>query len=444
MPAMSKNLCRNFQQGSCRFGDRCKFLHTTQQQQQQQQKPNAFGFGSQPQNPNPFGFGVSKPFDNKWTRPQQQPLPNQSQPSQSQATQHHCTDPALCKRLIAEDFQNETPLWKLTCYGHYKHLPCDITGDISYEELRAEAYNDAKRGLSIQAIVEREKNLEKSKLIEFENLNRNPYTKHTQSALSNHSPFPSVVTTFPSLAPQNTGPSPFSGFSPQQGSSPNISFPTVSATSPSLTPQNTGPSPFSNLNPQQGSSPNMPSTPSNNAFAQFQGSGTFGSASVPSGLFGTQAPAQTGQNSFVGQTSASSFSPKPVLFGNGSMNTLGNQAPVQTGGNSFASNLLNSSTSGSQSSSFPSSFSVSSQLFQTPAISQPAVLLNGVSDTIFVEQRQMVQNEVLPADASIWSKAEWTLGEADTSRIHRDVSVSLGRLYEISAHVSDSGATASS
>lgn len=45
---------------SCRFGDRCKFLHVTQQQP----KSNVFGFGSQTatpfqqQKPNPFGFGV--------------------------------------------------------------------------------------------------------------------------------------------------------------------------------------------------------------------------------------------------------------------------------------------------------------------------------------------------------------------------------------------------
>lgn len=31
--------------------------------------------------------------------------------------------------------------------------PCDIIGDISYEELRAAAYDDAKRGLSLQSIV---------------------------------------------------------------------------------------------------------------------------------------------------------------------------------------------------------------------------------------------------------------------------------------------------
>ena len=31
-----------------------------------------------------------------------------------------CTDGESCKRQIAEDFQNERPLWKLTCYGHNK------------------------------------------------------------------------------------------------------------------------------------------------------------------------------------------------------------------------------------------------------------------------------------------------------------------------------------
>ena len=50
---------------SCQYGERCKFLHVTQQQP----KANVFGFGaqtssqfqrsnSQHQKPNPFGFGV--------------------------------------------------------------------------------------------------------------------------------------------------------------------------------------------------------------------------------------------------------------------------------------------------------------------------------------------------------------------------------------------------
>lgn len=31
-----------------------------------------------------------------------------------------CTDPDICKRQIAEDFEQEKPLWTLTCYGHCK------------------------------------------------------------------------------------------------------------------------------------------------------------------------------------------------------------------------------------------------------------------------------------------------------------------------------------
>lgn len=31
--------------------------------------------------------------------------------------------------------------------------PCDIVGDISYEELRATAYDDARKGLPLTAIV---------------------------------------------------------------------------------------------------------------------------------------------------------------------------------------------------------------------------------------------------------------------------------------------------
>lgn len=58
---------------------------------------------------------------------------------------------------MIKDFGNESPLWKLTCYGHVNYGPCDIVGDTSYEELRALAYEDAKSGLCLEAIVERER-----------------------------------------------------------------------------------------------------------------------------------------------------------------------------------------------------------------------------------------------------------------------------------------------
>ncbi|GFY80861.1 zinc finger C-x8-C-x5-C-x3-H type family protein [Actinidia rufa] len=114
---------------------------------------------SQPRGATDFGSKQNqfKPFENKWTR--FSPINTvgsqaSRQPDNLPATANHkCTDPESCKRQIIEDFEQERPLWKLSCYGHGKSSPCDIIGDISYEELRAAAYDDAKRGLSLQSIV---------------------------------------------------------------------------------------------------------------------------------------------------------------------------------------------------------------------------------------------------------------------------------------------------
>ncbi|KAL8235049.1 hypothetical protein R6Q59_021149 [Mikania micrantha] len=245
-----KEPCRNFQRGFCQYGERCKFLHVNQQQAKpnpygfgtqnasQPQKPNPFGFGtqntSQPQKPNPFGFGVQsnskpnqfKPGENKWSRfspSAGNPSAPQKQDSQSSAPNHVCTDSESCKHLISEDFQHEKPLWKLTCYGHCKYGPCDIVGDVSYEELRASAYDDAKRGTNIQSIVEKERSLLNSKLIEFENLLRNPYTPPPNSNLSTQNTLPGTISnTFPQTIQSNAPPS-ISSFT-QLGSTFNTGF----------------------------------------------------------------------------------------------------------------------------------------------------------------------------------------------------------------------------
>ncbi|XP_072973772.1 zinc finger CCCH domain-containing protein 46 [Typha angustifolia] len=233
--------CRNFLRGSCKYGAQCKFAHVSQQQS----RPNVFGFGSQgtspfaqtsqQQKPNPFGFGVqnnsqlkgesnygskyqspAKPFENKWTRSSSLASANATSSKQTdaqlQAAVHTCTDPESCKRQIAEDYKNEAPLWKLTCYGHRKSGPCDIVGDVSFEELRALAYEDARKGLSFQSIVERERNLLNSKLVEFDNLLRNPSVSQS-SKLPVTSLFPGAKSTTSIGGSQSSTPPSFSSFS---------------------------------------------------------------------------------------------------------------------------------------------------------------------------------------------------------------------------------------
>ncbi|CAN1340556.1 Zinc finger CCCH domain-containing protein 16 [Linum perenne] len=229
-------LCRNFQRGSCRYGERCKFLHSVQQQT----KPTSpFGFGSgqqqQQQSSNPYGFGAkqqqNKPFGNTWNRfnPSDNeaghaPSSTKQKPdSKTQAANHTCTDPETCKRLIAEDFEQERPIWKLTCYGHARNGPCDIVGDISYEELRAVAYDDAKRGINVQSIVERERNLSNSKLVEFQNLLQTPYVARLGSAVGMQNLFPRATTNGMSPTGLSSAPPQVSSFS-QLGASLNTGF----------------------------------------------------------------------------------------------------------------------------------------------------------------------------------------------------------------------------
>nr|AET06166.1 CCCH-type zinc finger protein LIC [Zea mays] len=241
-----QELCRNFQRGSCKYGSHCRFVHASSQQQQQA-KPNPFGFGlgsrqqqqqqssfraqfqqQQQQKPNPFGFGVqgsaaaqsrnapgqAKPFQNKWVRDPSAPTKQQEAAQPPAAAHTSCTDPESCRQQIAEDFKNETPLWKLTCYAHLRSGPCDITGDISFEELRANAYEQGRQGHPLQSIVEGEKNLKNAKLTDFNNFLNTPRLSVSQTpSFPTVASFPEVKNNSAFGVSQNNGPPVFSSFS---------------------------------------------------------------------------------------------------------------------------------------------------------------------------------------------------------------------------------------
>lgn len=359
-----KEACRNFQRGSCQYGERCKFLHVIQQQP----KSNAFGFGTQAishqQKPNPFGFGVQNnaqskgvndfgnkqsQFKNTWTRSSASSgAPSLRQPdNQPQATNHRCNDPESCKRIIAEDFEHERPLWKLTCYSHWKNSPCDIVGDVSYEELRAAAYDDAKRGLSLQSIIERERNLLNSKLVEFENFLRNPYRGPAGSAAAQQIPFPGATTIVLSPTTQNT-------VAPQSNVPPSVSS-------------------FSQL----GASLNTGFSP---------GPSVFSANNVPS---------------------ANAFS-------------FGNQQPNQSVVASFPTNMANFSNSSATNPAINqfSAAAISTQNFSSSSIQSPAFLNVSLSNSEVVGREatnvQLGNNlptTVASGDSNIWLKEKWTPGE---------------------------------
>ncbi|XVE71953.1 hypothetical protein DITRI_Ditri10aG0192200 [Diplodiscus trichospermus] len=342
-----KEPCRNFQRGSCQYGERCKFLHVIQQQP----KSNAFGFGTQAtshqqQKPNPFGFGVQNnaqskgandfgnknQFKNTWTRSSASSgAPSLRQPDNPpQATNHNS--------------------------------PCDIVGDVSYEELRAAAYDDAKSGLSMQSIVERERNLLNSKLIEFENILRNPYTRPAGSTLSQQIPFPGATATVFAPTAQNSFPPPVSSFS-QLGASLNTGF------------------------------PGRPSVPSNNAPGQPI---SFSNSAQSSSVFATNN---------VSSVNAFSF---------------GSQQPNQLVAASLNTNMAsfsNSSVIGTAHNQF-SATAISTQNLSTSSI-QPAALFDvsiskSKSDgqtATDVELGNNLPSKIVSGDSSVWLKEKWIPGE---------------------------------
>ncbi|KAJ4883829.1 Zinc finger CCCH domain-containing protein 16 [Raphanus sativus] len=412
---MRKELCRNFQQGSCRYGERCRYLHP------QQTKPNnPFGFGTQSSrdqqqqnksSSNPFGFGVqgasnsnrpnqSQPFQNTWQRnPSSGGGASSTQQSgkQTQQADHKCTDPAACKRFIQEDLKNERPMWKLTCYAHFKHLPCDISGDISYEELRAMAYEESKRGIPLQSIVERERNLQNAKVAEFENFLRSPYRGPVTANQTAPSIFPpasqvnsppgfSAFNQQPAFPNTNAGggvsssgpPNPFGRFNQQ----PNA----FSLNTPQPAPS--GPSGFQTQPSSFGPGPVTPSGFQTQPSAAFKPS-PFGPGPVAPSGFQTQPSAMFKPASFgLGPVAPSGFQSQPASFGPGP----GLAAPAQN------SNIFPSVTP--------------TPAFNSNQNNQTAFNFNSpVVDTTNTPSGTELQAGGAPVDTSIWLKEKWNPGE---------------------------------
>ncbi|KAK9815931.1 hypothetical protein WJX72_012127 [[Myrmecia] bisecta] len=56
------------------------------------------------------------------------------------------------RTLVRHDWQNERPMWPLTCYGHQRDQPNDIEGETSPEEVRWAQMEAARSGQSVQQL----------------------------------------------------------------------------------------------------------------------------------------------------------------------------------------------------------------------------------------------------------------------------------------------------
>ncbi|KAI5659070.1 hypothetical protein M9H77_27863 [Catharanthus roseus] len=228
--------------------------------------------------------------------------------------------------------------------------PCDIVGDLSYEELRAAAYDDAKRGLNLQSIVEKERNLLNSKLLEFENLVRNPFKSQPNSALNPQNPLQSGIQNAPVISTSSNPPA-FSSFS-QFGASVN--------------------------------------------------SGA-AAAAAPNSLFGQSNPFQNNsQTSSTFQTNSSS---------SGALGSFGSQFPHQLFGShssSFGSNSVSV-----QKNPFPTSATSLQISASAGDNSGPSSLPNGIGSSMNMNNlRTHTATESKGGDDSIWMKEEWSIGES--------------------------------
>ncbi|OEL33545.1 Zinc finger CCCH domain-containing protein 46 [Dichanthelium oligosanthes] len=297
-----------------------------------------------------------------------------------------CTDPESCRQQIAEDFKNETPLWKLTCYAHLRSGPCDIKGDISFEELRAKAYEEGRQGHPLQSIyvikhyskvplsllqggmetylyqnclklsvVDGERNLQNAKLMEFTNFLNNP-----RVAVSQTPSFPTVAS-FPEV--KNN-----SSFGVSQPNGPPVfsSFSQVGA------PTNFGPGP--------GTAPGVPNN----------------------GLFGQSS--QASHPAFP----APSFGRSDMKFG--VSGPFGSQISQQPSGSLQGLSMSSVGNFPKPPASYQQSPASSSHHRDIDRQSQD--LLSGIiAPTSAINQAPVEDNRNENQDDSIWLKEKWSIGE---------------------------------
>lgn len=408
-----QEVCRDFQRGNCRFGARCKYLHTLQSQQQrapQQQQQQQRGFGTS------AAFNQPQQQRTSFFFPQQQQqqqtgggLFAQQQQQQQQATpvkEHKCIDVRLCKEQIREDFTNERPsFWRLTSYAHWKYQPNDVNGDASFEELRGYGYEGARQGMSIHQVAQREAALVAAKTQEFENLLKN-YRGPAPPSLGSGTPF---LGSSPSASPF---------FAPVSGNSPGpFGTPSPAAVQQPFQHPVPSPSPFkSSPGIGQGfvspfAAVSSPGTNLNNN--NFQGSNLFG---VPSSSpFGVPSSTPFGvpSSSPFGVPSTGSGSPWPSFFPNppSSVSPAGN--PVHKPlASPFTSPFPPATTNSPLSSPFhavpPSTAGqvLSASMFRggTGPFPSPA-------PANFLNTTQSGQNTAASSADAKWLVSKWSIGE---------------------------------
>lgn len=398
---MSRQICRDFQRGSCRFGTRCKFLHQTGPTQQQ----NAFNSGPKQTQQQQQGFGTNRyGAFNSTASTQRTPQQQTTAP----AKEHRCGNPKVCLDQIKEDVINEQPtFWRLTSYAHWKFLPNDITGDISPEELRALAYDSAKQGSSAPQIVQKEQSLVAAKRAEFEALQRGPYSGPATSAGGGFQQGLTQSSPFGKPSGFGTPAAPTGGFGqPQTMFGVPVTAPAQSgggflnATKPS-------PSPF------QSSGFGQNSQFGQAGFGSQAPKSIFGSAAqtFPASGFGSQAqtPPAMGSSVFGG-----GFGSQSAVQPTSTTNSFGfGASPFNTPASSRASPFNTTAPSGASPFNTASPFGASPfatpQPAATPAPSTPAAIT--AAATFSSSPLGSATPQTTGGVEGIWQKETWRLGE---------------------------------